>query len=268
VCLKSIAIGYIETPNHIVFFHCFNVFGLFWVGNFVAAFSQMVLSGTFATWYWTQNKMHVPSCTLFRMFETTAKNHLGTLVFGSLILAICQAINMLLKVIRKTLECRCNPCCCCCCGWYQFLFGKLEKIVKYINRNAYIMCSVHGTTFVQSAKNAFNLLMRNIVKVLIINKVTDIILVFGQIFTISFSLLITFAYCNIVQVIEPDLQTILLVVLVASIFISFFCFMVLKTAIDTIFLCVLEDYERNDGSDQRPYFMSFQLKHLFLDQNY
>lgn len=37
-------------------------------------------------------------------------------------------------------------------------------------------------------------------------------------------------------------------------------FSVLKTAIDTVFLCVLEDLERNDGSSSRPYFMSERLK--------
>ena len=41
-------------------------------------------------------------------------------------------------------------------------------------------------------------------------------------------------------------------------------FMVLRTATDTIFLCVLEDFERNDGSIDKPHYMSPKLKHLLL----
>ena len=37
-------------------------------------------------------------------------------------------------------------------------------------------------------------------------------------------------------------------------------FSVYTTAVDTIFLCYLEDLERNDGSPSRPYIMSRDLR--------
>jgi len=40
----------------------------------------------------------------------------------------------------------------------------LEKFLKFLNKNAYIMIAVHGKNFCTSAKNAFFLLMRNIVR--------------------------------------------------------------------------------------------------------
>ena len=33
-------------------------------------------------------------------------------------------------------------------------------------------------------------------------------------------------------------------------------------AVDTLFLCFLEDLERNDGSHQRPFYMSKSLKKI------
>ena len=33
-------------------------------------------------------------------------------------------------------------------------------------------------------------------------------------------------------------------------------------AVDTLFLCFLEDIERNDGSADKPYFMSSDLKKI------
>ena len=35
-------------------------------------------------------------------------------------------------------------------------------------------------------------------------------------------------------------------------------------AVDTIFLCLLEDLERNDGTPDRPYYMSKNLKHIMV----
>ena len=39
-------------------------------------------------------------------------------------------------------------------------------------------------------------------------------------------------------------------------------FSVYAMAVDTLFLCFLEDLERNDGSKERPYFMSRRLHQI------
>lgn len=44
--------------------------------------------------------------------------------------------------------------------------------MKFLNRNAYIMCAIHGKNFCSSAKDAFNLLMRNVLRVFALDKVS------------------------------------------------------------------------------------------------
>ncbi|GAV01786.1 hypothetical protein RvY_12442 [Ramazzottius varieornatus] len=44
-------------------------------------------------------------------------------------------------------------------------------------------------------------------------------------------------------------------------------FSVYEMAIDTLFICFLEDVERNDGSDQKPYFMPRRLMLLLGKHN-
>jgi len=39
-------------------FQAFNFFGLLWALAFVSGFGQVVLAGTFATYYWTSDKLH------------------------------------------------------------------------------------------------------------------------------------------------------------------------------------------------------------------
>ena len=63
---------------------------------------------------------------------------------------------------------QCCLCFCKCCFWC------LEKFMKYINRNAYIMTAVYGENFCSSAKDAFSLLMRNFLRWNIILESLDI----------------------------------------------------------------------------------------------
>jgi choline transporter-like protein 2/4/5 len=51
----------------------FNVFGMFWLMNFVSAFSQMVLAITFASWYWTFQKKDVPFFSLTKSVYKTLR---------------------------------------------------------------------------------------------------------------------------------------------------------------------------------------------------
>lgn len=56
-----------------------------------------------------------------------------------------------------------------CC--LKCFFWCLEKFLKFVNKNAYIMCAVHGKNFCTSARKAFGLLMRNILRVFVLDKV-------------------------------------------------------------------------------------------------
>ena len=69
----------------------FNLFGFYWAMNFVTAFGEMVLAGVFAKWYWTKDKSQLPCCVplLNSIFNATVF-HLGTIAFGSLLIAIIK----------------------------------------------------------------------------------------------------------------------------------------------------------------------------------
>lgn len=114
---------------------------------------------------------------LFKRFVDILRNlpffryHLGTVAFGALIIAIVRVIRVILEYIDHKVKkfdnpfTRCIMCCCKCFFWC------LEKFLKFVNKNAYIMCAVHGKNFCRSANDAFSLLMRNIVRVVVLDKV-------------------------------------------------------------------------------------------------
>ena len=248
----------------------YNLFGFFWAMEFVTAFGEMVLAGVFARWYWTprvQGKKDLPCCVLGASVCNTLTFHLGTVAFGSLIIAIIRFVRAIVQWIEDKLRAynndltKCLLCLCKCCLWC------LEKFMRFINRNAYIMCAMKSSNFCKSAKDSFNLLMRNIVRVVVLNNVVAFLLFLGKLVIVGgVGSLSFFVFSGHIPELQDDIPTLnylftpIVVIVVGTYFIASSFFSVYAMAVDTLFLCFLEDLERNDGSRQRPYFMSTGLQ--------
>lgn len=247
----------------------FNLFGLYWGIFFFAAFGELVLAGVFAEWYWTMNKKKNLRCgSLGRSLWNATVYHLGTIAFGSLILAIIRMIRVTLEYIEKKLKkfnndlTKCLLCACKCCLWC------LEKFMRFLNKNAYIMCAVKSTNFCRSAQDAFNLLMRNMVRVVVLDKVCDFLLFLGKmVITIGIGVVSYLAFGGYIPQFGkiPALNyffTPIVFIVIGTYLIASAFFGVYSMAVDTLFLCFLEDLERNDGSQERPYYMSKDLQKI------
>lgn len=180
----------------------FNLFGMLWLLNFVSAFSQMVLAITFASWYWTLNKKNVPFFTLTKSVYKTIRliftgiytllihllstcqlkllsvyaflfyrYHLGTVAFGSLIISICDFLRAMLEWAQTKLKKYDNSFTRAIFTCMKCFFWLLNKFLCFVNRNAYIMCAMYGNNFCTSARQAFELVVRNIVRVVVVDKV-------------------------------------------------------------------------------------------------
>uniref|UniRef100_A0A8C5LQX5 Choline transporter-like protein n=1 Tax=Leptobrachium leishanense TaxID=445787 RepID=A0A8C5LQX5_9ANUR len=222
-----------------------NAFMFLWLANFVIALGQVTLAGAFASYYWAFKKPDdMPAFPIFSSLGRALRYHTGSLAFGSLILAIVQLIRILLEYLDHKLKGADNKfarfllCCLKCCFWC------LEKFIKFLNRNAYIMIAIYGTNFCTSARNAFFLLMRNIIRVAVLDKVTDFLLFLGKLLVVGcVGILAFFFFTHQIRIV------------------------VYGMCVDTLFLCFLEDLERNDGSSERPYFMSSNLQKLLNKKN-
>ncbi|XP_021552703.1 choline transporter-like protein 4 isoform X2 [Neomonachus schauinslandi] len=255
----------------------YGVLGLFWTINWVLALGQCVLAGAFASFYWAFHKPRdIPTFPLSSAFIRTLRYHTGSLAFGALILTLVQIAQVILEYIDSKLRgaqnpvARCIMCCFKCCLWC------LEKFIKFLNRNAYIMIAIYGKNFCVSAKNAFMLLMRNIVRVVVLDKVTDLLLLFGKLLVVGgVGVLSFFFFTGRIQGLGRDFENpslnyywlpIMISILGAYVIASGF-FSVFGMCVDTLFLCFLEDLERNDGSLDRPYYMPKSLLKILGRKN-
>lgn len=258
-----------QKEDLITYFEVFNIFGFFWGIWFVSGLSQMILAGSFASWYWTFDKRDVPFFVVTASVGRTIRYHLGTVAFGSLIISICSFIRAVIEYTEKKLKKFDNGfvnaifCCCKCFFWC------LERFLKFLNRNAYIMCAIHGKNFCSSAGQAFNLLMRNAIRVVVLDKVTDFVFFIGKL--VITGCMVAGSYYLFIRNTNVDLHyngaTPLVVIAIGSYIIASIFFGVYQMAVDTLFLCFLEDCERNDGTPQKPYFMSKNLMKILGKKN-
>jgi len=261
-----------SVPDEMNYLQLYNLLGLFWGLFFASALGEMVLAGGFSSWYWALDKNRdVPSFTLFASFYRTIRYHLGTLAFGSLIVAIIRLIRVALQYIENKIKekgidnvfSKIFLFICKCCFWC------LEKFIKFLNRNAYIITASVGTNFCTSAKEAFGLIIRNVARVAVLDKVTDFILFLGKLVVVGCVAVLSYYTFSgkldsslPLEVEAPKLNYyfIPVIIIIFSAYMIATCFFsVFSMAVDTVFLCFLLDLEQNANNPHPQYFMSKNL---------
>ncbi|XP_061086859.1 choline transporter-like protein 2 isoform X2 [Conger conger] len=269
-CLFAFYGGETKYHKYLIFLQFYNVFLFFWCANFVTALGQVTLAGAFASYYWAFKKPEdIPASPILSSLGRALRYHTGSLAFGSLILSIVQVIRVVLEYLDKKLKGAQNKfakfllTCLKCCFWC------LEKFIKFLNRNAYIMVAIYGKNFCTSARDAFFLLMRNIIRVAVLDKVTDFLLFLGKLMIVGIvGIFSFFFFSGRIRAIEDHIPILnyywvpILTVAIGSYLIAHGFFSVYAMCVDTLFLCFCEDLERNDGSTERPYFMNPRLHEI------
>lgn len=233
----------------------------------------MLIIGSFGIWYWSQSGSPL---TLFSSLKNTIVFHLGSVAFGSLLIAICKLIRTMIQIVERRLKAATAnqqqisfliqfiSCCCRCCIWC------LEKILKFISRNSYIMTSIWSVSFCRGAREALALLVANPIRALVLDRVTDFVLFLGRLCITAGVGILGFCFFTRAFYIDPqwtkyfspDLHYYwlpLIVIILGAYFITKTFFTVFEMAVDTIFLCAMKDLDVNDGSPEKPYMMSKRL---------
>uniref|UniRef100_A0A8C7N279 Choline transporter-like protein n=1 Tax=Oncorhynchus kisutch TaxID=8019 RepID=A0A8C7N279_ONCKI len=257
--------------QNLVYLQVFNIFAFLWCVNFVIALGQCTLAGTFASYYWAFSKpTEISPFALSQCFIRTLQYHVGSLAFGALLLTCFQLVRLVLEYLNHKTRGK-SACgrflfnCLRCCFWC------LEYFLKILNRNAYIMIAIYGESFCVSAKNAYSLLMRHIGRVVLLDRVTDMLIFFGKLLVVAIvGVLAFFFFSGQIRLPGDTFQAEMLnyywvpilTVMAGAYLIAQGFFSVYSMCVDTLFLCFLEDLERNDGTMQKPYYMSRNLMRI------
>jgi len=266
---KNTDSGYIQySKDHFLFWiRVYHLFGFLWMANFFVACQHMVIAGAVAGWYFCRDKKKL-GMPILSSFIRLVRYHIGSVAFGSFIIALIQLIRIIMAYVERKLKKHIgssNPIniilkVCQCCLWC------FEKCMKFLNRNAYIEVAIYGYNFCKAARKAFSLLASNILRVAAINSVGTFVLFLGKAAVVASTVLIGI---QIMQTQEDMVKHQWAPITLAAIFAYMIvdCFIgVYGMAIDTIFLCFCEDSDRNDGIT-KPYYMSVGLMEFVDNSN-
>ena len=228
----------------------FLLFCFFWTSQFILALGEIILAMSFAKWYFTRDKRQVGSSTICTSIAHSIRFHTGTAAFGSLIIAIIQMIRAIIaKLQKKAKEMDSKVAdallCCCQCCFYCF-----EKLMAFLNKNAYIQTAIFGTPFCRSAREAFVLIIRNAGKIGSISFVSSLVLFVGKVFISCVTAGIAYMY------IDSELGTELyslggptIIIFCMAYFVGDMFLDIFEMSTETILQCFIADEEMFDGDE-------------------
>jgi hypothetical protein len=139
-------------------------FVFLWNIQFNLAMGQMLVAMCVGIWFFIRAEDKWKRFVVPKGIKTTLRYHVGSVIFGSFIVALVQFIRALMYYFEQqakqqkqkilVLILKCVQCCMYC----------FEKCVKFINKNAYIQIALLGKNFCKSAKAAFWLISRNFLR--------------------------------------------------------------------------------------------------------
>lgn len=255
-----------KTRNYALYY----LFGLFWNCNLTIHISSFVVASTCSIWYFAGIKHETQSRSypIILSFYRLIVYHLGSVCFGSLVIAVVQIIKLIISIFYSQVktyyngveEASLQKLCIKCCRCFLDCF---ERFVRYISDQAYIMISITGESFCEGAKSAFYLITRNPSHAFITHSMGTIFSWLGRIFIcstitcISYLILSQNKYYvqNLYSPIYPTIVIGGISMIIGSLFMS-----VYAMAGDTLTICLLVDQECNKG---KPKSCPSEMEHLF-----
>lgn len=159
----------------------FMAFMWLWTMVFIHAASQWICAHSVVSWYFSPESAKVGSMQVIRSTLVFLRYHVGTVAFGSLVLALVQTLRTILIYIKSKLKNKTNVivkmlmCCCSCCLYM------LAKFVQFMDKQAYIQSALNGTGFCTSARRAFGLIFRNFGRVATISVISTFVMFVGKV---------------------------------------------------------------------------------------
>jgi hypothetical protein len=224
-----------------------SLFSFLWNNAFLVALGQLIIAGACSTWFFAPREEKCRKGVVRAGVWISFRYHLGTLAFGSLVIAVVQFVRYILMYFERqaaaaknrvvVLALRVVQCCLYC----------FEKCLKFLNKNAYIQVALVGTNFCTSAKAAFFLIFRNLARFGAVAMLGSVIYVIGIIFITAGT---SVGGYFLLKALHPEVTPILpmVVYVVTSYLVAKLYMNVFGLSVDTILQCFIATEEMGGDS--------------------
>lgn len=253
-----------DVSNGIKGLHAYNFFMMLWATNFLLALGFLIMSLVVCAWYFSAttvelqhydegnevegHRKNTPVGTLLKAVCVTFRYHLGTLFFGAFLIALIQFVRAVLMYIQKNYleQYKDNTTFKVVMYCIQCWLACIERIVKIISYNAFIVCAIRKNNgFLSCAAEALELLTTNILRVSMLGFLSTAACFLIKLFICCCNMVL--AYFLIQQSALTDGELVesglfpLAFILVISFVISSLFVNVFEVCVDSIMMCFLID---------------------------
>lgn len=254
----------IPVLNYLLIYH---FFGLLWITQFHNGVIALTIAGAVCGWYFSLNESNSPEVEVRRFqrgrfpvcaaLGRTLRYYLGSVAFGSLLIAFIQFVRSVFAYIQRQLN-KSNGgagpsapvkfvmCCIQCC------LKCLQTVVEMVTRNAYIFIALKGVSFCAAGKRVFHLLATNAATLLFVNVLSEIIMFVGRVGIAAAAGWGCYVLLDTVPRFaeggEDEITSTWLVVLVTMFFayaVAGGFLSIFDLAVDSILVCYVTDMEEN-----------------------
>lgn len=241
--------------------------------GFILATAQCTVSGAITNWYFRGSKIeNQAKIKLVDTLRDLLRYNLGSIAFGVFLRPVVYIANWINYILasgytksertgiargRKT--------------WMDRLRKSFIVLLRSVNRLAHIevmyliQLPLYNESFIESARLADSLLTDKIKSIATFQSATKFAIFLGQ---LAISIAVTLGGLYLCFSTRPnenafaDNSYVIIFIAASSIVVTLICLGTYSIAIDTLLLCYCEDVKRNNGSAQKPYYMSVRLRSL------
>ncbi|CAD8120069.1 unnamed protein product [Paramecium sonneborni] len=234
------------TRNMVYYF----MFGGLWKQAFLLALNQFIIGCSVCIWYFNQGPGQSYTGNLFQSIYWAFRYHLGSLAFGSFILAVVQFIRLMLEYAKYQAKKMSgdNKCTKCILDCLSCLVACFERFIEFLNKNAYIQIALTSKSFCPAAKDAFESIWANTMRYSLVSGIGAIFTFIGKLF-VGFATVL-FSYEIFINVepyktelaspVVPSIVCFIIAYMVAILFMSIY-----SMACDAVLTCFIYDEELN-----------------------
>jgi len=234
-----------------------------WAMQFLIAFGQTTIAGACGVWFFAAHGTKGKQKSVRVGLRNTWRYHLGSVALGSFIVALVQFIRYCVKYLEKQAAAQKNRVMVIVFKILGYCIWCFEKCLKFITKNAYIQVALVGKNFCKSAKAAFNLIMRNMLRFGVFAMLGGVVNWLGIACIMSITLFIGY---YVLGLMHPEVSPFMPMVLFAmmSYVVARLFMMVFHLACDTMMQCFILAEEM--GREKAEAFVPGALRTLIPDK--
>ncbi|TMW65203.1 hypothetical protein Poli38472_009370 [Pythium oligandrum] len=139
------------TPAVVTLF--FMLISLYWGQQVIQNVLTCTTAGVVATWWYQPHAERATFASMYRALTTS----FGSICFGSLIVAILEAMRAMASLLKEKAAEEDNMVLACVACMAECILGCLESLMEYFNKWAYVYVGVYGYSFRTSGKAVMDL---------------------------------------------------------------------------------------------------------------